>query len=408
MDKKTRMQFECESDDRAPTKKYDFDGIYDRRATHSVKWNVGENELPMWIADMDFMTAPAIREAVVRRAQMGIFGYTDIPDEWYDAITDWWKNRHSFEMKKEWLCFCTGVIPAITSAVKRLSNHGDNVVVQTPVYDIFFHSVENSGRHVLESKLKYDGENYSVDYADLEKKLSERDTTLMILCNPHNPVGKVWTRAELQKVGELCAKYGVTVISDEIHCDLTDPGVEYTPFASASEVCRDNSVTCVAASKAFNLAGLQAAATVIPNPTLRNKIVRGLNSDEVAETNCFGAIATIAAFREGGEWLDELREYVGENKRLVKQGIRLKLPQLRVVEGPASYLLWIDCGKITDDAQELEEFIRRETGLYLTAGGQYRGNGKTFVRMNLACQRARAEDGLERLIKGVTAYAAKK
>lgn len=385
-------------------KKYDFDGIYDRRASHSLKWEVGENELPMWIADMDFMTAPEIHAAVLRRAQMGIFGYTTVPDEWYDAIIGWWKNRHAFGIKKEWLCFCTGVIPAITSAVKRLSNHGDSVVVQTPVYDIFFHSVENSGRHVLENRLLYRDGKYSIDFDDLEKKLSERDTTLMILCNPHNPTGKIWTKAELKRIGDLCAKYGVAVISDEIHCDLTDIGEEYTPFASVSEACRENSVTCVAASKAFNLAGLQAAATVTPNTSLRNKVVRGLNSDEVAETNCFGAIATIAAFREGGEWLDGLREYIGKNKRLVTDTVREKLPQIHIVESNASYLLWIDCGSITDDAGELEEFIRRETGLFLTAGGQYRGNGKTFLRMNLACPRARVEDGLERLIRGVTAY----
>lgn len=388
--------------------KYSFDVPVDRRGTNSLKWDVAPGELPMWVADMDFKTAPAIGEAVMRRAESGVYGYTVVPDAWYDAIIGWWEKRHAFTIKRDWLCFCTGVVPAISSIVKRLTNVGDRVLLQTPVYDIFFHSVENAGRVVLENRLVYDGAQYHVDFEDLEKKLAEPLTTMMILCNPHNPVGKLWTREELARIGALCRKYGVTVLSDEIHCDLTNPGVEYVPFALVSDECADNCVVCVAASKTFNLAGLQSAAVIVPNTFLRNKVVRGLNSDEVAEPNCFAAKATAAAFTEGGDWLDELRAYLAENKRLVAETIAEEIPEVRVVEQHVTYLLWLDCSALTDNAAELADFIRRESGLYLSSGNQYRGNGHFFLRMNVACPRATVEDGLARLCASVRKYREKK
>lgn len=288
-----------------------------------------------------------------------------------------------------------GVVPAVSSVVKRVTNVGDRVLVQTPVYDIFFHSIENAGRAVLESPLHREGGEYRIDFADLEKKLAEPLTTMMILCNPHNPLGRIWTREELGKIGALCAKYGVTVLSDEIHCDLTDPGREYVPFASVSEECRKVSVTCISASKAFNLAGMQSAAVVVPERTLRDKVVRGLNSDEVAEPNYFAAESTAAAFSEGEEWLDALRQYLYENKKFAAEFLGRELPEIGFVLPEATYLLWLDCGKIARDADELCDFLRAETGLYLNPGAQYRGEGKTFLRMNLACPRSRLKDGLE-------------
>lgn len=381
--------------------KYDFDELVERRGTNSLKWEVGENELPMWVADMDFKTAPEIISALQNKLNTGVFGYQIVPDIWYKAIANWWTKRHGFKVKKEWLCFCTGVIPAITSAVKRITNAGDNVVIQTPVYDIFFHSVENTGRHVLENKLAYSNGEYSIDFANLEKKLSDPLTTMMILCNPHNPAGRVWKKQELIRVGALCKKYGVTVLSDEIHCDLTEPGINYIPFAS---VCDCASITCVSASKAFNLAGLQGAAVIIPDNFLRDKIVRGLNSDEVAEPNAFAIEGTVAAFTKGGRWLDELREYISLNRKTAVEFIQRKLKKITVVKQNATYLLWLDCSKICSDAEELCSHIRKTTGLYVTAGNQYRGNGKTFVRINLACPKARLKDGLERFEKGVKAY----
>ncbi len=383
---------------------HDFDKCNNRRNTYSMKWDVEENELPMWVADMDFQTAPAVIEALNKRVQTGIFGYSIIPDAWKEAIRSWWCRRHDFSIEKDWIIFCTGVVPAITCAVKRLTNTGDNVLVQTPVYDIFFHSIENHGRHVVENTLEYDGEKYKIDFLDLEEKLSHSLTTMMILCNPHNPTGNIWSREDLMKIGELCSKHHVVVVSDEIHCDLTDKGYDYTPFAAASEICANNSMTCIAASKAFNLAGLQSAAVVIPDETLRQKMERGLNSDEIAEPNAFAIEGTIAAFTKGEEWLNELKAYLENNKKIVADFLEKEIPNLKLVSAHATYLVWLDCSNILGDAAELCRFIRTETGLYLSEGNKYRGNGYQFIRMNLACSAKQLEDGLIRLKNGIQAY----
>ncbi|MDE7045685.1 MAG: aminotransferase class I/II-fold pyridoxal phosphate-dependent enzyme, partial [Acetatifactor sp.] len=278
---------------------YNFDKMTDRRGVGSLKWDVPERELPMWVADMDFETAPEVSEAIRTRAEHGIFGYSVVTDDWYEAYIRWWKRRHGLAVEKDWLIFCTGVVPAISSAVRKLTTVGENVLVQTPVYNIFFNSIRNNGRNILESPLVYDGERYSIDFADLEDKLANPQTTLMLLCNPHNPVGKIWDRETLARIGELCARHHVLVLSDEIHCDLTDPGCEYVPFASVSEVCRDNSITCMAPTKTFNLAGMQTAAVMVPDPVIRHKLNRGLNTDEVAEPNAFAVGAAVAAFEKG-------------------------------------------------------------------------------------------------------------
>ncbi len=381
-----------------------FDAIIERRGTNSYKWDVPEGELPMWVADMDFETAPAVKAELMRRVEHGVFGYATVPEEWYDAYIGWWKARHGFEMKREWMQFSTGVVAAISSAVKRLTNVGDNIVTLTPVYNIFFHSIENAGRHSLECKMTYDrGHGYALDYSDLERKLADPLTTLLIFCNPHNPTGRIWAKEEMAHIGELAKAHGVTVLSDEIHCDLTDPGSEYVPFASVNETCRDNSITCISASKAFNLAGLQTAAVVIPNEHLRNIVVRGLNSDEVAEPNCFACGAAVAALTRGGAWLDELRKYLYENKQYALSCIR-EIPKLHAVYGEATYLLWLDCGELTEDTDALCAYLREHAGLYLSEGSEFRGNGKQFLRLNLACPRSRLHEGLSRLALGIQTF----
>lgn len=384
--------------------KYNYDRINNRRNTNSMKWDVKKNELPMWVADMDFQTAPAVIEALTQRAKKGIFGYSVIPDKWKDAIQDWWSKRHKTIFEKDWIIFCTGVVPAITCAVKRLTNVGDNVLVQTPAYNVFFNSIFNHGRHVLENELKYDGEKYEIDFDDLEEKLSRPLTTMMILCNPQNPTGNIWSNQDLKKIGELCLKHHVVVVSDEIHCDLTDEGYGYTPFIFASNACANNSVTCISASKAFNIAGLQSAAVVIPDEALRQKMERGLNADEVAEPNVFATDATIAAFTEGEHWLDQLRLYIEQNKMIVKDFLEKEIPNVKMVSSHATYLIWIDCGRIVEDTTELCQFIRKETGLYLSKGKQYRGNGNRFIRMNIACSKKQLEDGLVRFKKGIEEF----
>ena len=380
-----------------------FDKEINRRNTGSLKWQVTERELPMWVADMDFQTEEEVTKAIQDRASEGIFGYTVITDQWYEAYQNWWKKRYDFTISKEWLVFCTGVVPAISSIVRKMTTVGENVLVMTPVYNIFFNSILNNGRNVLESKLKYENGTYEIDFTDLEEKLSNPQTTLLLLCNPHNPIGKIWERDTLEHIGNLCAKHHVLVVSDEIHCDITEPGTRYTPFASVSECCRDNSITCIAPTKTFNLAGLQTAAVMIPNEVIRHKVDRGLNTDEVAEPNVFAAIAPIAAYNYGEDWLEELREYLWKNRTKAEEFIEKKIPGVKVIQGQATYLLWIDCSEITTDSEALCDFIRKDSGLYLCAGSEYR-NGDGFLRMNLACGKAVLQDGLERLKKSIGDY----
>lgn len=383
---------------------YDFSTLINRRKTNSLKWDVAVNELPMWVADMDFRTAPEITEAIQSKAATGIYGYTIVPDDYYVTISDWWAHRHQFKIEKNWLIFCTGVVPAISSIVRRMTNIGDNVVVQAPVYNIFYNSIINNGRHILSSDLRYDGTVYHIDFTVLEQKLADPLTTLMILCNPHNPIGKIWDKETLGRIGRLCNKHHVLVLSDEIHCDLTEPGYSYTPFASVSPECAQNSITCIAPTKTFNIAGLQTASVVIPDEALHQKVNRGLNSDEVAEPNAFAMEATIAAFTKGEPWLNALNRYLTENREILRNFIRKELPQLKVVPAKATYLAWIDCSEITEDTSTLCRFLRNQTGLYLSDGAVYGGDGNRFVRMNIACPRARMEDGLRRLKVGINKY----
>ena len=290
-----------------------FDKEVNRRGTGSMKWNVGEHELPMWVADMDFETAPAVTKAIMDRAVQGIYGYTEVSEEWYLAYQNWWQDRHHFPIEKDWLIFCTGVVPAISSIVRKMTTVAEKIVVMTPCYNIFFNSIVNNGRNVLESRLHYEDGVYSIDQEDLEEKLADPQTSMLILCNPHNPVGKIWDRETLERIGELCFKHHVLVLSDEIHCDITRPGMEYIPFASASEHCKNNSITCVAPTKTFNLAGLQTAAVIVPDAALRHRVNRGLNTDEVAEPNICGRtvklrkILSEKRFRSSGQYLQMQR-----------------------------------------------------------------------------------------------------
>lgn len=383
---------------------YDFDTPVDRKNTNSLKWDIKEGELPMWVADMDFQTSPAIIHALEKRVENGVYGYNIIPEEWSRAYINWWDKRHHFKMEEEWLIFCTGVVPAISSCVRKLTSVGENVLVLTPVYNIFFNSIYNNGRNILQSHLRYENGAYEIDWKDFEEKLVNPQTSLLIFCNPHNPVGKIWDKETLARVGELCKKYGVTVISDEIHCDLTEPGYEYVPFASVSEVCKDISVSCIAPTKCFNIAGLQTAAVSVPNPLLRHKVWRALNTDEVAEPNTFAVQAAVAAFEEGEPWLEELNAYTTANRRYVEEFVKNEIPSLSVVSGHATYLLWIDVSKITENSKSFSRFLREKTGLFVSEGKEYGGDGKNFIRLNVACPRCYVEDGMNRLKEGVSLF----
>ena len=376
---------------------YNFDTPPSRRGTLSCKWDCGPGELPMWIADMDFAAAPEIREALQQRLDHGIYGYDDLGEAWYQAYMDWWRDRHGLTLEKDWLIFSEGVVASISSLVRKLTTPNENVLIQTPVYNIFFNSIVNNGARVLESPLVYDGTGYSIDFADLERKLADPQTSLMILCNPHNPVGRIWSRAELSRIGALCKKHHVTVISDEIHCDLTAPGRGYLPFAAADDVCRDISLTCVAPTKAFNLAGLHTSAVFAADPVLRHKAWRALNTDEVAEPNTFAVPAAVAAFTRGGPWLDQARAYIWENRRYAEEFCRRELPKIRIVPAEATYLLWVDVSDLTSDVKDFTQRLRAETGLWLTPGTAYGAAGAGFLRWNAACPRSAMTDALQRL-----------
>ena len=380
---------------------FNFDKEINRRNTNAEKWKVEENELPMWVADMDFEAAPVIRKALEAGLKHGIFGYAGITDEWYQAYIGWWKHRHNFTMQKDWLIFTTGVVPAISSMVRKLTTPAEKVLIQTPVYNIFFNSILNNGRVALESPLVLKNNRYEMDFKQLEKDLSDTQTTLMILCNPQNPGGRIWTKKELIRVAELCKKCGVTVISDEVHCDLTVGGKKYVPFASVSDTAREISITCMSPGKAFNIAGLHTAAVSVPNEILRNKVNRGLNTDEVAEPNAFAIEAAVAAYTGGAEWLDALNGYLDESRKIVLDFIADQIPEIKVIEKEATYLFWIDVRGLKNAGKGFAKDLRLTTGLYLTDGRAYGKAGEGFLRMNIACTKKNLKDGLERLKTGV-------
>ncbi len=381
---------------------FDFDKINDRKNGNSLKWDVKENVLPMWVADMDFKTAPCVIDAIENVVNKGIFGYSYVTDEYYDAIINWRKRRYNQIIQKDWIIFTTGVIAAISSIVRRLTHPNENVLVLTPIYNTFFNSIVNNGARALECKMTYKNHKYSIDYQDLQKKLANPQTTLMILCNPHNPTGNIWNKTTLAKIGKMCKDNNVTVISDEIHCDLLDPGYTFTPFANVNKTCKDISITCMSPSKSFNLAGLQGACVIIPNKKLFNLVNRGLNNDEVAEPNAFTIAATIASYNKGEKWLDSLREYLANNKQIVYDYIKKNIKELYVLKSHATYLLWIDISKVCSDSDMFTKFLIEKTGLYISSGNNYKGNG--FIRMNIACPKNMVLDGLNRLKKGIELY----
>lgn len=378
--------------------KFDFDRIVDRKNSNSLKWDVKNGELPLWVADMDFETAPCIKKALEKRISNGIFGYSIVPEEWKNSYIGWWKRRHKLEISPECLIFCTGVVPAISSLVRKLTTPAEKVLLLTPCYNIFFNSIINNGRFPVECPLDYNENKYSLNFDRLEKELSDPQVSLMILCNPQNPTGNIWKKEELAKIGELCKKYGVTVISDEIHCDIVRPGKEYVPFASASEICAEISVSCVAPTKCFNIAGINSAAVIVKNQFLRHKVWRALNTDEVAEPNAFAIDATIAAFNEGEEWLSELNEYLFKNQEYAEARINSLNNKFKAVNSDSTYLLWVD---LHQNGDKFAEELRKETGLYINGGSEYGKCGENFVRINLACPRKTLEDAMNRFEKFV-------
>ena len=391
-------------------KKFGFDEVVPRRGTNSVKWDTPADDdvLPMWIADMDFKAAPVIREALQRRMDHGVFGYTKVPQAYYEAIVDWFSRRHGWKIDPSTILYTIGVVPAVSTVIKAVTKPGDKVLVQTPVYNCFFSSIRNNDCIIEELPLTYSPEGYTVDFEAFERAVADPQVTLFILCNPHNPGGRVWTRDELRRMGEICFRHNVFVASDEIHCELTFDGHEYTPFASLGEEFARRSASCISPTKAFNIAGMQIANIVAADDDVRRRIDRAINIFEVCDVNPFGVIALIAAYNEGEEWLEALKSYVWDNYLFLKEFFARELSAYPVLPLEGSYLAWVDCRQTGLTSAELTERLEKEQKLMLNAGAMYGNAGEGFLRINLACPRSVLADGLERLRKFLTGTAAEK
>ena len=379
--------------------KFDFDRVFERRGTDSVKWDLSKDSevLAMWVADMDFKTAPAIIETLERRAKSGIFGYALPPEKFYEALIGWFKNRHGADIAREWLLYTTGVVPALSAIIRALTSPGDKVLIQEPVYNCFFSSIRNNGCEIVSSDLKILNGSYEMDFEDLERKLVDPKVKLFILCSPHNPSGRIWTKDELQRTGELCLRHKVTLVSDEIHCDLLLGGRRHIPFLSLGGDIAKNSVTCASPSKSFNLAGLHVANIIAQDAELRGKIDRALNINEVCEISPFAIDAQIAAYTRGAEWLDELLAYLEQNFKFLRNFLRDNLPNLSAMELESTYLPWIDCRKLGLKSEEFSKLLLDKAKLWINPGTLYGKNGEGFVRINIACPRATLREGLERM-----------
>ncbi len=384
--------------------KYDFDKIVNRRGTNAVKWEaVSEDVLPMWVADMDFETVPKIKERLIKRVENGAFGYVDFPENYYGCQIKWWEKRHQFSIKKEWIEFCTGVIPSLSSSVAALLSPGDKVIIQTPVYNYFNTSIVNNGCEIVLNELIFKDNHYEMDYKSFEDQIVAEKVKMFILCNPHNPVGRVWTKDELQKIGDICLKHGVYVVSDEIHGDLILRGYKHVPFISVDPRFKDITITCTAPSKTFNLAGLKNSNMIIPNPDIKKKVNRAANDKEVAESNVFGIEGLIGAYEDGEEWLEDLLDYLSENRQIIKSFVEEELPNVKLVDAQGTYLAWLDCSYYEKTSSEIMEILVQSGKVRISSGSQFGAAGDGFIRINFACPRSLLVDGLNRIKKGLLA-----
>lgn len=377
-----------------------FDEIVNRRGSGSYKWDseADADVIPLWVADMDFRAAPVILDALRRRVEQGVFGYTHVGDSYYESLINWFSHRHGYDIERDKVIYTSGVVPAISAIIKALTAPGDGVVVQTPVYNCFFSSIRNNGCRILENPLmRYDNEDgtfsYRMDFDGLEKLLRETHPPLLLLCNPHNPAGRLWQEEELVHLRDICRAHDVRVVSDEIHCELAMPGKNYVPYGTID----DQAVVCLSPSKAFNTAGLQIANIVCPDKEIRSAVDKAININEVCDVNPFGVEALKAAYSDSGaEWLDELRNYLAGNYEMLMAMFRVHLPQCPVVRLEATYLPWVDIRALGLDSESLEHRLLKEARVWINAGVMYGRDG--YIRINIACPRAVLKEGLDRMI----------
>ncbi|NPC93958.1 pyridoxal phosphate-dependent aminotransferase [Bacillus sp. WMMC1349] len=381
----------------------DFNTTHKRLGTQSVKWDLTnelfgvKDALPMWVADMDFRAPQEVIDALLERLEHGVFGYTSTSMRTKEAVVKWLSKRHGWEIEPSFITFSPGVVTALAVAIQAFTDPGDQVIVQPPVYPPFFEMVKKNGRSLLHNPLIETDGRYEMDFADLEKKLNDHDVKLFILCNPHNPSGRSWTKEELLKLGELCLQHQVTVISDEIHSDLMLDGLKHTPFASLSQELSELSITCIAPSKTFNLAGLQASAIMIPDQAKRTAFTKVLERLGLTSLNAFAVTAIEAAYTKGESWLDQLIPYIKNNMNEVRRFLESELPEIKIFNPDASYLLWLDCRALDLSDQEMKRKLLHQGKLILEPGPKYGPGGAGFVRMNVACPLSVVKDGLNRL-----------
>lgn len=382
--------------------KFDFDELVERRGTGCVKWDemADADIIPLWVADMDFKAAPAIQQAICQRAEHGIFGYTVVGDEYYEAVISWFQRRHDWTIHREEILYTTGVVPAMSVAIKALTMPGEKVLILSPDYNCFFSSVRNNGCEVLETILHRIGDTFEIDWDDFETKCADEKTTVFLLCNPHNPCGRVWTKAELMQMNDLCMKHGVKVVSDEIHCELVMPGYQYQPFAAVSEACRQNCVILNSPSKSFNIAGLQAANIICARPDWRRRLDRAININEVCDLNPFGPVGLIAAYNESEDWLDALNEYLWGNYQALCDFAAAHLPQWKISKLEGTYLPWIDITATGMTSQAYCDLLYTKAKVRVNPGTMYGPcSGEGYIRLNIACPRSRLLEALERIEK---------
>ena len=386
--------------------KYNFDELVSRSGTGCVKWDLYPGKLPLWVADMDFKAAPAIIESLDKRVQHGVFGYPLVPDAYFASIASWFDRRHGWSgIKRENIIPTTGVIAAYSAAIKAVTTPGDKVIAMTPCYNQFFPAIRNNKCVLAENRLVYNEGGYTIDWEDLEAKAA--DAKALLFCNPHNPVGRVWTREELLKVADICHRHGVFVISDEIHCEFTYPGHDYTPWAVLPEEYVKNSVSCISPTKAFNIAGIQIANIFAADKDVYAKVDRAINDNECCDVNVFGITALMAAYDRSEDWLDALREYLYDNARTVFCYLEDRLPLVNAVPLEGTYLMWLDFRAMLKDGEPLEGFCDRlsanfmDYGLVLSPGSIYGAAGEGFMRLNIACPRSRLLAALEVLEEAI-------
>lgn len=388
---------------------YNFDKIINRKGTNCLKYDYAVERgkpadvLPLWVADMDFTVSEEITKSLHAAVDHGIYGYTQPKDAYYNAITNWMEKNHNWKTKREWIMKTPGVVFALGAAVKAFTKPGDAVLIQNPVYYPFTNIIRDNDRRVIDNTLVYEKRvtegksQYSIDYEDFERKIVQENIKLFILCNPHNPVGRVWNREELQYLGEICLRHHVIVVSDEIHNDFVYPGFEHTAFANVDPRFAEFTVTCTAPSKTFNLAGLQISNIFISNETLREAFQKEIDKTGYDEPNALGAVACEAAYRGGQEWLDQLRAYLLENLNFLRTYLQEKIPQIHLVEPEGTYLVWLDCSELGISGKELDQFIVEKAGLWLDGGAMFGPSGSDFQRVNIACPRATLELALDKL-----------